>query len=152
MPGKAHSHSLRSGRYSVPGQSYLVTTRLINGERIFADWRLGRLVVHELRLAHEHDIVHSLAWVVMPDHLHWLFELRTGTLASVMQQVKSGSGIALNKATGHSGRVWQTGYHDIAIRHEKQLKDFARYVVANPLRAGLVSRVGDYPLWDCKWL
>jgi len=28
----------------------------------------------------------------------------------------------------------------------------ARYIVANPLRAGLVSRVGDYPLWDACWL
>jgi hypothetical protein len=28
----------------------------------------------------------------------------------------------------------------------------ARYVVANPLRAGLVKRLGDYPLWDAIWL
>ena len=152
MPAKAHSHSLRSGRVSVPGQVYLVTTRLINGRRTFANWQLGRLVVDELRLAHEKKIVHSLAWVVMPDHLHWLFELRDGRLASVMQRVKSRSSIALNRATGNSGRVWQTGYHDIAIRQEKNLINFARYIVANPLRAGLVNNVGEYPLWDCKWL
>jgi len=101
---------------------------------------------------HEQDIAHSLAWVVMPDHLHWLFELRQGTLASVMQRVKSRSGIALNKITGGSGRIWQLGYHDMAVRYEDQLKDFARYIVANPLRAGLVSSIRDYPLWDCKWL
>jgi putative transposase len=152
MPAKAHSHSLRSGRVSVPGQVYLVTTRLINGRRTFANWQLGRLLVDELRLAHEKERVHSLAWVVMPDHLHWLFELREGTLASVMQQVKSRSSIALNRATGNCGRVWQTGYHDIAIRREENLINFARYIVANPLRAGLVRNVGEYPLWDCKWL
>jgi len=28
----------------------------------------------------------------------------------------------------------------------------ARYIVANPLRAGLVERIGDYPLWDATWL
>ncbi|MFV3290267.1 transposase, partial [Pseudomonas sp. NY11955] len=28
----------------------------------------------------------------------------------------------------------------------------ARYIVANPIRAGLVSRVGDYPHWDAVWL
>jgi len=28
----------------------------------------------------------------------------------------------------------------------------ARYIVANPLRAGLVERLGDYPLWDAVWL
>jgi hypothetical protein len=28
----------------------------------------------------------------------------------------------------------------------------ARYVVMNPVRAGLVSRVGDYPFWDAAWI
>jgi hypothetical protein len=28
----------------------------------------------------------------------------------------------------------------------------ARYIVANPLRAGLVEHLGDYPLWDAVWL
>jgi hypothetical protein len=28
----------------------------------------------------------------------------------------------------------------------------ARYIVANPLRAGLVSRVGHYPFWNAVWL
>jgi hypothetical protein len=28
----------------------------------------------------------------------------------------------------------------------------ARYIVANPLRAGLTRRLGDYPLWDAIWL
>lgn len=152
MPVKAHSHSLRSGRFSAPGQIYMVTTRLVDSRQTFKDWRLGRLVVNELRLAHEQDIAHSLAWVVMPDHLHWLFELRSGTLDRVVQRVKSKSGIALNKATGSSGQVWQTGYHDTALRDHDDLKGFARYILANPIRAGLAKNVRDYPLWDCKWL
>ena len=152
MPDKAHSCSLRSGRFSSSGQIYLVTTRLANGRQTFADWRLGRILVNELRLEHEQDIAHSLAWVVMPDHLHWLFELREGTLNRLMQRVKSRSAIAINKTTGSTGQVWQTGYHDVALRDENNLKNLARYVVANPLRAGLVKNVRDYPLWDCKWL
>ena len=28
----------------------------------------------------------------------------------------------------------------------------ARYIIANPLRAGLAERAGDYPYWDCIWL
>jgi hypothetical protein len=28
----------------------------------------------------------------------------------------------------------------------------ARYIVANPLRAGLCRHLGDYPLWDSVWL
>ncbi|MFB6261862.1 MAG: transposase, partial [Thiohalorhabdaceae bacterium] len=48
--------------------------------------------------------------------------------------------------------VWQPGFHDRAIRREEDLEAVARYVVANPLRAGLVDRIADYPHWDAAWL
>ena len=35
---------------------------------------------------------------------------------------------------------------------EKNLQDLARYVVRNPLRAGLVRSVYDYSLWDAIWI
>jgi REP element-mobilizing transposase RayT len=88
----------------------------------------------------------------MPDHFHWLVELREGSLSEVVQRVKSKTAIAVNKATGRHGRLWQWGFHDKAVRYEEDLLKFARYIVANPLRAGLVKRVGDYPLWDAVWL
>jgi hypothetical protein len=48
--------------------------------------------------------------------------------------------------------MWQKGFHDRAIRREEDLRAVARYIIANPLRAGLVRRVHDYPLWDAIWL
>ncbi|ELQ10491.1 hypothetical protein A986_22350 [Pseudomonas fluorescens BRIP34879] len=41
---------------------------------------------------------------------------------------------------------------DQAQRQQDDLVKTARHVVANPLRAGLVDRIGDYPLWDAVWL
>jgi hypothetical protein len=32
------------------------------------------------------------------------------------------------------------------------LRDIARYIIANPLRAGLAESIGDYPHWDAIWL
>ncbi|MES9878966.1 MAG: transposase, partial [Candidatus Sedimenticola sp. 1PA] len=32
------------------------------------------------------------------------------------------------------------------------IKELARYIVANPLRGGLVESIGDYPHWDAMWL
>jgi REP element-mobilizing transposase RayT len=69
-----------------------------------------------------------------------------------MRRVKSGSALAIMRAGQSPLRVWQKGYHDRAVRREDDLQSIARYVVANPLRAGLVRRVGDYPLWDAVWL
>jgi REP element-mobilizing transposase RayT len=48
--------------------------------------------------------------------------------------------------------VWQNGFHDHALRQEEDLAEVARYIVANPLRAGLVERLGDYPHWHAIWL
>lgn len=48
--------------------------------------------------------------------------------------------------------LWQDGFHDHALRAEEDVVEVARYVVSNPLRAGLVRCLGDYPLWDAVWL
>jgi len=58
----------------------------------------------------------------------------------------------VNLSIGRSGPLWQQGFHDRALRREDDLVKMARYVVANPLRAGLVERLGDYPLWDAIWV
>ncbi len=88
----------------------------------------------------------------MPDHLHWLIQLQEIPLPKLVLQLKSRSAISIDKARNASGRVWQKGFHDHALRKEEGLTATARYIVANPLRAGLVQRVGDYPHWDAIWL
>ncbi|EGH20668.1 hypothetical protein PSYMO_03873 [Pseudomonas amygdali pv. mori str. 301020] len=88
----------------------------------------------------------------MPDHIHWLLQLNSYSLSRVVQRVKSKSAITINRASGCSGPFWQSGFHDVSIRTEESLLNFARYIVANPVRAGLVKSVRDYPLWDAIWL
>jgi len=96
----------------------------------------------------------TLAFVVMPDHLHWLFALGTDKpLSQVVADVKRRAAWRINEMAGRKGRpVWQRGFHDRALRREESIRDAARYVVANPLRAGLVRTIGDYSLWDAMWL
>ena len=149
---KPHGTNLRSGRYSEVGRIYLLTSVLHQRQRLFDGFAVGRLLVSELRTLHEQDWVESLAWVVMPDHLHWLVSLKRGALDVVMRHLKGRGSRSINHHLGRSGTVWQRGYHDHVLSNEDDLKAFARYVVTNPLRAGLVKRVGDYPLWDAVWL
>jgi REP element-mobilizing transposase RayT len=88
----------------------------------------------------------------MPDHFHWLIELQRGSLSGLMQRTKSLSTKSVNLCTGRKVSLWQQGFHDRALRREEDLVKLARYIVANPLRAGLVERLGDYPLWDAIWV
>ena len=136
MTQRPASNRLRCGRFSQANGIYLLTANTLNREPLFSDWRVGRLVVAQFRHEHTQGSVNSLAWVVMPDHFHWLVELQSGSLDKVMGRTKSLSARAINRMTDRVGRRWQKGFHDHALRREEDLKSLARYVVANPLRAG----------------
>ena len=152
MSNQQNAHRLRKGRYSESGRIYLLTAVTHQRQHIFQDWLIGRLLVREFRKAQEDKDATSLAWVVMPDHFHWLVELQSGDLPRLMQRTKTRSARAVNKARQSFGVLWQKGYFDRALRREEDLKAMARYIVANPLRAGLVEHIGQYPLWDAIWL
>jgi REP-associated tyrosine transposase len=149
-----HGQDLRKGRVSIPGQIYLVTTVTHKRQPLFHDFHTGRIVVDSLRQLEQRYRVGSMAFVVMPDHLHWLFSLGdTFNLSQVIGNLKRCSAYRINRRCGRAGMpVWQRGFHDYALRKDEDIFHVARYIVANPLRAGLVSRIGDYPLWDAKWL
>jgi REP element-mobilizing transposase RayT len=154
----SHSKCLRMGRYSETGRIYLLTTKTFQRKPLFLDLFLGRIVVQAMRFQENENRVESLAFVLMPDHLHWLLALQQqSTLSEVMKSVKNYSsrkiaGFLRESGEAKATQVWQEGFHDHALREKDDLIDVARYVVANPLRAGLVQSVGDYSLWDTKWL
>jgi len=146
-PTEPHGKDLRKGRVSLPGQVYHVTTVTLGRQPIFSELRSARVLVNALREAQARGEATTLAFVIMPDHMHWLLQLETGvSLSKLVGAVKAVT------AHGLGGRIWQGGFHDHALRQEEDLVETARYIVANPLRAGQVQRVGDYPHWDTVWL
>ena len=141
-----HSKDLRKGRRSVAGQTYLITTVTQDRVPVFSDFYAARLLIQTLMFEQNRNTASTLAYVVMPDHLHWLLTLGTEkSLSEVMQAIKTASAKRLGQA------IWQPGYHDHALRREEDLQALSRYIVANPLRAGLVDRIGDYPHWNAIW-
>ncbi|UBM24780.1 transposase [Pseudomonas sp. p1(2021b)] len=151
MDGQGN-HRLRRGRFSEAGRLYLLTTATRNRAPLFSELRLARAVVRQLRLSEQQGACRSLAWVLMPDHLHWLVELGRGSLSDLMRAFKSRSSCALYRVGADRQRIWQSGFHDRALRRGEDVKATARYIIANPIRAGLVKRAGEYPHWDCVWL
>lgn len=144
---------LLKGRVSVPGHAYHITTCTEGRRSLFQDFGLGRLLVTEMRQLNDDNLLYSLAWVIMPDHLHWLFQIDDRlSLSDLVKKLKARSSHAINARMGRQGPVWQRGFHDHAIRRDEDLRAVARYIIANPLRAGLVKHIGEYPLWDAAWL
>ena len=148
-----HGTDLRKGRFSEPGRIYLVTAVTRARRALFDELQPARALINELRTCDATGRTHTLAFVIMPDHFHWLVQLEAAELSAVMQRVKSRTAIRLNRLADTAGRpVWQHGFHDHALRREEDLRATARYVIANPVRAGLVASVGAYPHWDAAWL
>ena len=150
----AHGRDLRKGRVSIENNIYLVTIVTQGRRSLFKRLECGRVVVCSLQYAEKSGIALTLAYVVMPDHLHWLMSLENqSSLSNVVGRIKRNTSRQINRHLGYTGvGVWQRGFHEHALRGEEDVRDVARYIVANPLRAGLVKRVGDYPLWDAVWL
>lgn len=154
MTEQPRGRDLRKGRHSRPHQIYILTSVTYRRRPVFADFHLGRAVVNAMR---HHDLAgntETLACVVMPDHFHWLLSLsKHGDLSRLMASLKGYTARHIKERIDLGGDpLWQEGYHDHALRREEDVQAAARYVVANPLRAGLVERLGDYPLWDAIWL
>ena len=147
-----HAKDLRRGRLSEPGRPYLITTTTHNRYPVFRDFEVARLLILELHSTCNELGIESLAFVVMPDHLHWLLLLNHSLISEVARRVKGKSAYAINRHRRCHSIIWQKGFHDRAIRKDEDVKAIARHIIADPLRAGLVTRVGDYPFWDAVWL
>ena len=142
-----HGRNLRRGRVSLPNYVYAITAVTRDRDPVFQDFSSARCLVKILREHETHGRASTLCFVVMPDHLHWLMQLGvTHSLSAVVRDVKA----LASRRLGRS--IWQKGFYDHAVRKDEDLRNLARYIIANPVRAGLVKKTGDYPHWDAVWL
>ena len=105
-------------------------------------------------LRNEKSHAKTLAFVVMPDHLHWLMQLNDGsTLETIMRTVKKRQLLSDKSVCYVALEAYGNAVITIAPYAKRDdIVSTARYIVANPLRAGLVQHIGSYPLWDAIWL
>ena len=144
--------ALRRGRWSSPGQIYLISATAHRRRRLFADYQRACVVAREIARMAKTGSWEPIAWVIMPDHVHLLVRLCDTPLPEAMRLFKGRTGRAVGVIGDVGGPVWQHAYHDHAVRRDEDLLSIARYVCANPVRAGLVRSVRDYPFWDACWL
>ena len=80
----------------------------------------------------------------MPDHVHLLVEGKTATadLRRFIKRAKQGAGQAYAHRAGV--RLWQNGYYDRVLRPADDAKAVARYIIWNPVRAGLACVPSEY--------
>ena len=150
---KPGHQSLRNGRVSLPHQMYLVTTATRQRQPVFLAFKVACAAARCFEDRTLLGDARMLAWVLMPDHVHWLVQVgETDNLSTVVNRLKSSSARQVNRLIGTQGPLWQKAFHDHALRADEDVRQIARYMVANPLRAGLVERIGDYSFWNAMWI
>jgi putative transposase len=93
-----------------------------------------------------------LAYVFMPDHLHLVLQGETerSDLRSAMRILRKRLSVEYHSVA--RGALWQDGYFERVLRDEERTTTVLAYVIANPLRAGLVDDARDYPFsWSIEW-
>ncbi|BES71508.1 transposase [Marinobacter nanhaiticus D15-8W] len=135
-------------RYSAVGQEYLVTLCTQSRTPKFENFSVARATIGAMRHLEVQKLATITAWVVMPDHLHLLLSLTC----------EKGLGHVVARLKIHSSRnagmqiPWQKGFHERTLRSSDDRRDIARYIILNPVRAGLVRSIRYYPHWDSVYL
>ena len=143
-----HRASPRWGRFSQPGGCYHVTKcRYRDAPLSLADARVAPILIDSILWHRDRGHAHLLAFVVMPDHVHWLFVL--GEERSLDQVLHGFSSVTWRRILGvcasHSPTIWEEEYHDHQLRTEERVWATIEYVHGNPVRKGLCERAEDWP-------
>ena len=143
-----HAANLRWGRFSQPGGVYHITKCRHEEARVsFADARVAPILIDSIRWHRDNGFAHLLAFVVMPDHVHWLFMLgeeRTldevvyGFCSYTWQQI-------VPRLLPGTRTIWQDEYHDHQVRREERASETQEYIHENPVRKGLCAEAEQWP-------
>jgi len=139
------NHSLaRPLRIEFPGAIYHVTSRGNAQASIFLDDidRSTFLAVLELTMRRFNVICH--AYCLMTNHFHLLLETPDANLSKAMRQFNSVYTQAFNRRHGRVGHVLQGRFKSIVVDRDAYLLELCRYIVLNPVRAGMVKEPDKY--------
>lgn len=135
----------RALRLEYSGALYHVTSRGDRREDIYDD-DVDRLTFLELL----NDVCESYNWdchgyCLMSNHYHLLIETPEPNLSAGMRQLNGVYSQKYNFRHSKAGHVFQGRYVSILVEKESYLLELTRYIVLNPVRAGMVAQVSDWP-------
>ncbi len=126
-------------------QRYFVTTCTAFRTPTFTDATVAEnAIALILKSAASHGFA-IVAYCVMPDHVHLLVagEREDADLGRFVKHTKQVTGFAHSQSK--HAELWQPGYHERVLRDEEATLTVARYILENPVRAGLAETLGEWP-------
>ncbi|HUR34973.1 MAG TPA: transposase [Vicinamibacterales bacterium] len=107
------------------------------------------LVLEQILRAADRESFSVIAYCFMPDHLHLLVEA-TAVDADGRRFLACAKQLsAYQFARSGRGRLWQRYGYERTLREGDGTLSVARYILENPVRAGLAARPADYMFMGC---
>lgn len=132
-------------RLEFRGALYHVTSRGDGQEAIYRDDADRALCLEVLASTIERYNWTVHAWCLMGNHYHLLMETPDSNLALGMRHFNGVYTQRFNRRHGRVGHVFQGRYKAILVQKDSYLLELARYIVLNPVRAGMVRGPQDWP-------
>ncbi len=126
---------------------YHVFSRGSNKQAIFRSDEDRSDLLRCLERVLERHRIECLAYVLMPNHTHYLVRLHSGGLSSAMRELNGRYALRFNRRHGLTAHVFKNRFGAVLQETTEQVLWTARYVVANPVKAGLCARPDEW-LWS----
>jgi putative transposase len=134
----------RSLRVEAPGTIYHITSRGNERRDIFHDDVDRRAFLLLLGVAIKRFGWSLSAWVLMTNHFHLVMQTPQPNLSRGMQWFLGKYAGWYNRRHKRCGHLFQGRFKSILVEKESYFSNVLRYVVLNPVRAGMVARPEDY--------
>jgi putative transposase len=120
------------------------------------DDTIAEIVVNSIRY-HDGEWFDVVAFCIMPNHVHLVLVPRESSesadfsLAKITHNIKRNSAKLANAMLGRVGAFWQHESYDHFVRNDAQLERIIKYVLYNPVKAGLVDDRSHWKWSYCKY-
>jgi REP element-mobilizing transposase RayT len=141
---------MRRERLTYPGAFHHVMNRGINGEYIFPGDEDKEIFLEHLSKRATILGIRIIGYCLLSNHYHLLLENVSGRMSGLLKQVNGAYGIYYRHKHGGKGYVFQNRFKSTLIQDDSYLRLAILYLLQNPVRAGLVSNVGEYPWSSAK--
>lgn len=131
-------------RYDIPGHPVFLTIVTHERRPWLADYACVETLLESMRWAKTEYPFRHVAHVILPDHLHWILEPKSGTRCPDLIGAMKRDATWRLKEAGLTGPFWQKRFYDHVIRDEDDFGRHLDYVHFNPVKHGYASRAAEY--------
>ena len=136
----------------MPGALHFVTGNVLNRKPIFRQEKYCRAFLEELQEMRSSRECKIIAFVLMPDHFHFVANPKGGdiqTAGGILKSISAKSIISVAPLgtflNGEENQVWQESFKSLPLWNDWMIRQKINYIHANPVKANLCSTAADYP-------